>query len=391
MKLVQEGKLSPDDAAELIEAFNDAPEEPVAEAEAGQATEGAAAGTKTEDPISKFIGSIEKIGKDVAKNVNWDDIAKQVRTGVNKGVEAIKHAAEEAKKGGGFSAFFGSAEVKRVELPLHVPEGKTLRIESRSGDVTVEGGFDIGSLTVDATFRSYNDEEAKKLADAYTPVLEESDHVIVFRQPESANMTADVVARVPKGTSVEVKLASGDVKVVDTFGPARVEGASGDVALKQVSGAVHVSQRSGDVKVEDSETTILDVDTKSGDIALSSVVGVIGIKTSSGNVKAKNVRPKSLTIEAVSGDVNADIASPVEGAVNITAVSGDIAVQVVDGSDCRVRLSTLRGSVSNKVDLQDLVNDEHLVTGRMGTGNGTLDLSVVTGSVSLALRDSSET
>src|SRR5689334_9832060 len=118
MKLVQEGKLSPDDAAELIEAFNDAPDEPHENgaAESASATTGAATetGPKTEDPFSRLIGSIEKIGKDAAKNVNWNDIADQVRQGVGKGVEAIKNAAEEAKKGGGFAVIFGSSQTKRV-------------------------------------------------------------------------------------------------------------------------------------------------------------------------------------------------------------------------------------------------------------------------------------
>ncbi len=390
MKLVQEGKLSPDDAAELIEAFSEAPDEPKGTVESPSEGEAGSTESVSEDPIGRFISSIEKIGKDVAKNVNWNDIAGQVRQNVNKGVEAIKHAADEAKKGGGFSVFFGASQTKRVELPLHVPEGKTLRIEARSGDVSVQGGAELGSLIVDATFRSYDTEEAKKMADVYTPVLEESEHQVVFRQPEGQNMTTDLTVYVPTGVPVEVKLASGDVKIAGTQASVRVDGSSGDLSISEATGSIQLAQGSGDVKVKRCEASILAVETKSGDIRLEDVSGVIELKTSSGDVAVESGRPKTLSVEAASGDVSVDIATPVEGAVNITTVTGDVSVSIMDGSDCRVTLSTLRGSVSKSIELEDEVVEAQKIVGRLGQGNGTLDVSVVTGNVSLGLRDSSK-
>jgi len=394
MRLVQEGKLSPDDAAELIEAFNEAPDEPEAttateEAESPK-SEATGAGAKTEDPVGRFISSIEKIGKDVAKNVNWEDIASQVRQGVNKGVEAVKHAAEEAKKGAGFAVFFGNAQVKTAVMSLSVPEGKTLKLDVRNGDIEIEGGHEAGTLTVNATFRSYDDAEAQKMADEYVPMIEESDLYVTFKQPEGSNVTTNLVVKVPAGVPVEVKQASGDLKVSGTHAPVKAEGASGDVRLVNVTGNVAVSQRSGDVRIEDAETNRITVDTKSGDIAVTRAKGVIEAKTSSGDVTLTDVQPTTLSIEAASGDIAADVSNPVVSAINITAVSGDVKLGIVDGSDCRVSLSTLRGSVACGFELADMVREGQKVTGRLGEGTGTLDVSVVTGDVSLVLRDSSQ-
>ncbi|MEZ5162565.1 MAG: hypothetical protein R2688_02225 [Fimbriimonadaceae bacterium] len=86
MQLVKDGKLSPEDAAELIEAFEESPaepasEEPAASAEATEQTTSTEpppkqdAGAKSNDPFSKFISAVEKIGKDVTTNVNWKDVA----------------------------------------------------------------------------------------------------------------------------------------------------------------------------------------------------------------------------------------------------------------------------------------------------------------------------
>ena len=47
MKLVQEGKLSPEDAAELIEAFSDAPDEPTTNGEQAKNESTGEAGSAT--------------------------------------------------------------------------------------------------------------------------------------------------------------------------------------------------------------------------------------------------------------------------------------------------------------------------------------------------------
>ena len=118
---------------------------------------------------------------------------------------------------------------------------------------------------------------------------------------------------------------------------------------------------------------------------------MIEAKTSSGDVTLTDVKPTTLSIEAASGDISADVSQPIDSAVNITAVSGDVKLGIVDGSDCRVTLSTLRGNVSCGLELTDMVREGQKVTGRIGDGTGTLDVSVVTGNVSLVLRDSSQT
>ncbi len=394
MRLVKEGKLTPEDAAELVEAFEDAPREEhpngaQTEASGEPGAEGAetkAGDTPTEDPLARFIGSIEKIGKDVAKNVDWEDIATQVRQGLGKGVEAIKKAAEEARKGGGFSFVFGPSKSKRVELPISVPPGKTLRIENQNGDVTVYGGHDIGSLIADATFRAGDETEAQRLADQYTPVLEEGEDFVLLRQPDTAGLEVDLTFHVARGTIVEVKSSRGDVTVSNTFAACRVNGSSGSVTLEGVEGAIEVGLMSGDVRISDTKASILTADTKSGDVRLDRVTGVINVRTASGDVTGAECAPSTLSVEAASGDVHVDFSEPIRGTVNVRTVAGDIELSIPDGGDCRVSLSTLRGSVASEVALFDEAKTEHKVSGRIGEGGGTLDASAVSGDVRLALR-----
>ncbi len=396
MKLVQEGKLSAEDAAELIEAFNDAPmvEEPVGVSSDSAGTTQApkdGEASSTEDPISKFIGSIEKIGKDVAKNVNWQDIAGQIREGVTKGVDAVKKAAEEARNSGGFAVIFGIAQTKHVELPLSIPEGKSFLIELKSGDITIEGGYDIGSLAIDATFRSHDEGEAQNMANLFTPVIEESEHVVVFRIPESPNMSANVIAKIPTGTPVEIRVASGDVKVTSTKAAIRIDAATSEIKVVDASGSIQISDRSGNVSVSESPASILAVDTKSGNVKIDKCQGVIEVKTSSGDVSILGSQPKNLSVEAASGDIKVMLDSAITTTVHLTAVSGDIALYAPDGNNCRVNLSTLRGTVKSGFELLDPVIEERKVIGKLGEGEGSLDISVVTGDVFFGLANSSQT
>ena len=393
MKLVQEGKLSPEDAAELIEAFGGASgessDEPASESKS-EATDQESE-KEVEGPFIKLIAGIEKIGKEVSISMDWKDIADQVRSGVNKGAEAIKVAMDDAAKGRGpFSSVFGHNAKRHYDLPLDVPSGKILRLEGISGNVFIEGGHDVGSVSIDATFRAYNEEEAQKAADRYLPLLEENDQSVTLRHGETENLTADVVIRTKKGVPVEAKITSGEVKVYKTGGSVRVTSVSGDVEVRDVEGTVEVSVVSGDVRIEDAAASIMTVESKSGDINLARVSGSLNVRTSSGDVRAQNCGARTFSVEAASGDVTLDINQPVEGAINVRTVSGDIKIDVPDGSDARVMLATLRGAVSTSIDLQDETLEKLTITGRLGEGPGSIDASAVNGDVHLGLRDSSQ-
>lgn len=407
MQLVKDDKLSPEDAAELIEAFEESSErsesvgggsdekeaEAQSESEEGHPREEEA----TEEPEEKgkdllkgLIGSIEGFGKDIADSVNWKDVASQVRKNVGKGVEAAKKAADEARLGKGpLGTFFGTHESKTVDLPLDVPKGKILRIEGEAGDVKITGGADVGHVTATATFRAQNEEEAKAKAEEYTPMLEESDQFVLLRQPEGSDFTVDLEIYVKEGVPVEIRLQSGEIRVIDTKSSCRVVGRSGDVTLKNLDGTIDVSLYSGDVRIDDTSTSVMTVETKSGDINLNNTAGVMNLRTSSGDVRVQHGAGRTLSIEAASGDVKVDMAEPIQGAMNIRTVSGNAKVLVPDGSDCQVMLSTLRGSVSSTMELDDLNQESLTITGKLGEGNGSIDISAVNGDVHLGLVDSS--
>jgi DUF4097 and DUF4098 domain-containing protein YvlB len=390
LEMVKEGKLSPEDAAELIEAF-----------EAGEAAD---AGTKTEqpkdtpppppsesdsfkDPFRSFIETIEKISKEATGSVNWQEVGKHVQESAKKGVEALKTGIDQVSKGKVAFPWGAIQESREVSLPLTIPAGKTLKVDNSCGDVKIVGGFDRGTATAKARFRASTPEEAKSKADSYTLIIEESEHMVLIRQPDVSGLSVDVEIQMPGKAPVEVRCTSGNVNVMDTGGAARVDGISGNIMMKGLNGPVEVSATSGNVLIEDVTTPSLTLENKAGNVSLKDIKGNINARTSAGNVLLDRCAGKSVSVESVSGDVSVDLTDPISGTVNVRTVSGNGKVAIEDGSNCRVSLSTLRGAVQCDVPLQDEARTAQRVTGRLGDGLGTLDVSAVTGNIAVALRD----
>ncbi len=391
MKMVQDGKISAEDAAELIEAFHDAPAEPEPAAAGATQSEPTHEPKSKEDVFAKIISQFDQLTKDVAKNVNWQDLNSQLRTGVSKSAEIIKETIDQASKGRkGWGVFFGQSTAKTVDLPLTIDSSKILMLEGVSGDIFVEGGYENASVHIEAVFRAYSEDEAREIAERYTPILEESDHFVTLKHSETDHLSADVTVRLPFGVAVEIKSVSGSVEIKNTHAGARIQGTSGDLNLTGLTGVVDVNLTSGLIRVSDSKTSMTQIESKSGDIRLTDVDGGITVRSSSGDIRMFRCSGRNISAEAASGDVSLDLILPVAGTVNVRTVSGDVLLEIADGSDCRVNLNTIRGQVSSSLILQDESRDNLSLRGKLGDGSGTLDASVVNGSIHLGLRDSTE-
>lgn len=419
--LVKEGKLSPEDAAELIEAFAKAgakeaianghaapapeappiveeppappPAPPVAEepepgsasgAKSESAEPGPAAGSGTgesdKDPLRNIIDTIQK----QFENVPWDELSRAAKDAA-KGVKA-----EIEKMAKGNWGLFSSQESKEVELPLTV-EGKTLRIENPTGTVRVAGKQATGRVKATARIRGRDAADAKAKADAYTLVVEESDTVVLIRQPDMGGLSVDLDVSVTGDTPVEIKTQSGDVSVTDTGAGLKANGQSGDVRVKGLNGPIEINLHSGDLEIADVKSPTLTIENKTGDIILKNVDANVNARSASGQFAMRNCTGKTVSIESVSGNVFVDLAQAVSGSVSVRTVNGNATMTVEDGSDCRVSLSTLRGSVTCDLELKDDSRVDQRVTGRLGDGSGAIDVSAVNGDIVLRQRDHGQT
>lgn len=393
-KLVAEGKLSPEDAADLIDAFYASerneeaaratpPPPPGAPGSAGAPPE------PPKDPFKVLVESIEKMTKEARDSVDWQQVSRQARDSAKKGLDVLRSGIEEIGKGKINIGWMVTQESREVSLPLTVPSGKTLKVENACGGVKIVGGFDVGTVTANARFKAANLDEARTKAEEYMLIVEESDHLVLIRQPDVSGLSVDLEIQLAGGAPVELKVEAGNVDVLDTGASCRIHSRSGDLRLRGLNGPIEIAADSGQISVEDSVTPSLTIENKSGDVALTRVAGNVNARTASGNIDVKACSGKVVAVESVSGDVVVDLDQPITGSVNVRTVSGNSRVGICDGSDVRVSLSTLRGNVECEVPLSDEARADQRVTGRLGAGAGTLDISAVTGDIRLEIRDAS--
>src|SRR5580658_647333 len=125
--MVAEGRLSPEDAADLIDAFyaSDRTQNEQFEHQATNGNGTAGNGTapppppgSAKDPIKSFVESMERLTKEGMDSVNWQEVANQARDGAKKGFDAIRSGLEDLSKGKVHFGWMGTHEAKEVSLPL---------------------------------------------------------------------------------------------------------------------------------------------------------------------------------------------------------------------------------------------------------------------------------
>ncbi len=406
-KLVAEGKLSPEDAADLIDAFYNSEHEENVHAGASTATSnGGAAQTsppsgeaqhddksystesKPRDPFRAIIDTVERLGKEVTENVDWKEVTNSARTNAKKGLDALKSGLEEVSKGKFNVNWLFSTTTREIRLPLTIKEGQVLKVENGSGHVTILPDSVESYVIAKAKVRGATQEDAKAKADAYTLVVESTEHSVEIRQPHVTGLDVDLEVFVAATPAVEVKSEAGNVTVRDTKNSCRITSTDGKLELAGLDGPIEVQAYSGDVVVERSNASNVLVENKAGNITVDHVTGNMNLRSASGNISIAQSSGKTIAVEAVSGNISIDVTEPVVGSMNIRTVNGNASISIPDGSDARVAVTTLRGFAETSIELQDRAQNDQRITGRLGDGNGTIDISAVTGNVSLNLRNS---
>ncbi|MEI7986773.1 MAG: DUF4097 family beta strand repeat-containing protein [Armatimonadota bacterium] len=398
-KLVADGKLSPDDAADLIDAFYNSEKEDRRQEESNQTappreTAGSfdqkeyASESKPRDPFRAIIDTVERLGKEVTENVDWKDVTNSARTNAKKGLDALKNGLEDVSKGKFNMSWLFSTTTREIRLPLTLKEGQLLKIENGSGHITVTPDAVESYVIAHVKVRGANQDDAKAKADKYTLVVENSDHAVEIKQPHETGLDVDLEIFVAATPAIEVKSEAGHVTIKDTKNSCRITSTDGRIDLSGLEGPIEVQAYSGDVYIDNSNSTNVLVENKAGNISVEKVTGNMNLRSASGNISIRGSSGKTIAVEAVSGDISIDVNEPVTGSMSVRTVNGNAWISIPDGSDARVAVTTLRGMAETSIELEDRAQNDQRITGRLGAGNGTIDVSAVTGNVSLSLRNS---
>jgi DUF4097 and DUF4098 domain-containing protein YvlB len=181
------------------------------------------------------------------------------------------------------------------ERSTDFPGKRHLSVKSVSGDLDVTGG-EAGRIGL-----SYSGGMVK--------VRSSGEQVIV------RTMAGDVSATVPSDGRLELEVVSGDVCITEAGARVEVKTVSGDVGITRNAGDAQVRTVSGDVNL-DHFTGNLGVETRSGDVELVAAGPVSGsLATTSGDISIALGSDADLMLELASedgGDIEVDADFPHE-------------------------------------------------------------------------------
>lgn len=225
-----------------------------------------------------------------------------------------------------------------MSIEEHYEVGRAPRLEVRiqAGRLDVEQGPE-GSIRVEVDGRAADD-----------VVVSSTGDVVSVSQQTSGTRTWSVLgggglrvhAIVPEGTDVSVagastdcflggrigrltvKTASGDVTAGDVD-ELEMKSASGDLRVDRVAGSLQVGSASGDVLVQEVEGRA-SVTVASGDLRIDRAAGDLRISTASGDVRIDRYEGSDLTVKSVSGDLRVGIPAGTDLELDISSFSGEV-------------------------------------------------------------------
>lgn len=253
LKLLEDGKITADQAARLIEAL-------------GSRRSDDECGFPPMPPVAPVtpLRRVHMRGRAMA--------------GIDQIPDIVARAVSSAVR----SSQAGSQTVRRFEST------KKLFVKSVSGDVEVAGtGETDASVTSDGN-----------------PRVSESGGVI-----EVNSVSDDVAVRVPRSVGASVKTVSGDVTAARFGGGLLVESVSGDVEVVEIEGGVRVTTVSGDLELTRVSGEFA-VQTRSGDVDIVPGGALSGeAVTKSGDITllVRSDADLLLEIETEDGDIDVDI------------------------------------------------------------------------------------
>ncbi len=387
-KMVEDGKLTADQAADLIDAITsgerrDAEEQRTHE----QQRAGTATGTR-KDTIDSLFEAFDRTTRDAMERVNWPEISEKIRSAASTGWGKLRTDLEQIGRGDWKMVFGRHTANKHQELPLSLVAGNTLRVELTNGDLTVRGGASEQKVVAEAEVRGRDEAETEKRIAAWSMIVEESggEAVLKLPGPSVGTVRCNLDISLPEGVILDVKSVNGYVDMKGTKAAVKLQMTNGDVTIADVTDRLQIQTTSGDISLSDFTGNQLTVESRSGDISVKNAKGNINIRTASGDLKMEEIDGATVSLETISGDIDALFDGPVNGKCNLRSVNGDIKAQIPDGGNCRVSLSSLSGDVANELHLDDEIKSERRITGQCGDGTGTFDVSAISGDVHLEMK-----
>jgi len=228
--------------------------------------------------------------------------------------------------------------------------------EQRSVDASPDGKVSVSNVAGSIEIMGWSRNEVQVDADLGRDVEEliverDGDEVLVkVRTPRrgNANISSDLVVRVPEASSLDVGGVSADIEVRDVFGEQTLHAVSGDVVTQVFGADISVESVSGDIEISgDRKAIFTRVSSVSGDVDIASVFGTIEASTVSGDLTIADGRFERASANTVNGEIVLRAELLAGGRLDMETINGTIDLHFDGEVSGRFDIESFNGDIEN--------------------------------------------
>lgn len=315
LSMVQEGKLTAEEAAALIEALEVA-QQPVA----GEGWE--APPPQAPEPEGDTLREAKRAAREAREAAR--EAAREMKRQIREALDAQRESRRRLHRP--HRPPLPPAFPGLIKLGIHIdkhrhaeenvrllaldPGGRVV-VEARSSDVEVteHDAPEVRLMTRTVTWGADDDEARSRAADLVEAVST-GDQVVIRVTPTPLHGVGFMVFRdsrvdmsiaIPRGAGVDVTTASGDLDLRELTGSVAAQTNSGDIRAS-LTGEARLSATSGDISLRGGSLSRLEASAASGDIDISGTgFDHAQLTAASGDVTVRPARDASFTFAARSG------------------------------------------------------------------------------------------
>jgi hypothetical protein len=194
------------------------------------------------------------------------------------------------------------ANAETKTLTLDSKGLKSLRIDAAAGELIVEGM--AGSTQIEVVADVVDDERDYRLT-----LTKQGDRAVLISDTEGWIFwvghiaTIDLRVKVPHGLTIDIDDGSGELRMKNTVGKARIDDGSGAIEIQNHRGDLDIEDGSGSIDISGVVGDVY-VDDGSGRTSITNVDGKVTVDDGSGSLRIENVTKGLVILDAGSGDLS---------------------------------------------------------------------------------------
>lgn len=385
LKMLEEGKISSRQADSLLSAL-------------GTASSQRPANAKTDRDRSS--NGLKNLREEIHQ-INPGRIVAEAMAAVKEGLQEIKGINIELDE------IRGSEKAEAVRELVRPAEGiKSLSANQPRSDFQVTGS-DRADILIRANLQVWADDRTEAEEKLISLGISADNDAGTLRikvdgppWTKKRRAKVDFIIEMPRSIVAGISTASGDISVSGLQNGARLETASGDISITDSQGPIALSSASGDIGAAHCRKAELTAHNASGDIEIADCAGqiifqtvsgdvMIGLdgqvqgQTVSGDIEAASEESDGFKLRSTSGDVRFQGRLGGAGYWLVATVSGDVDLELADGSTARLEAASVSGDIDCELDLAELRQTNRRLSGRLGQGQGRLEIKTVSGDINI--------